>query len=94
MANDGRTLYFSSKGHKSIGGYDIFKSTYDNSTKVWSEPENLGIPINTTSDDFLYVPSPDGMTACYATKEESDNNSIILRKVRLLKVFIRQLIRR
>ena len=44
---DGRTLYFSSKGYNSMGGYDIFKSTLDPQTGKWSYPENLDFPINT-----------------------------------------------
>ncbi len=83
LANNGSTLYFSSKGHNSIGGFDIFKSEYDNVTKTWSTPENMGIPINTTSDDFLYVPSSDGLTASYATTEESDNSKVIVRKIKV-----------
>ena len=51
IAPDG-TLYFSSKGHNGLGGYDIFKSTLTGFK--WSEPENLGTPINTSSDE-VYV---------------------------------------
>ncbi|MBQ3658233.1 MAG: PD40 domain-containing protein [Bacteroidales bacterium] len=51
IAPDG-TLYFSSKGHHSLGGYDIFKSVLNGSK--WSEPENLGTPMNTV-DDEVYV---------------------------------------
>ncbi len=83
LANNGSTLYFSSKGHNSIGGFDIFKSEFDNVTKTWSTPENLGIPINTTSDDFLYVPSSDGLMASYATTEESDNSKVIVRNIKV-----------
>ncbi len=50
---DGKTLYFSSKGHNSMGGFDIFKTEYDEKTRMWSDPENVGYPIN-TSDDNLY----------------------------------------
>ncbi len=49
---DGTTLYFSSKGHNSIGGYDYFKSTWDPETNKWSKAENLGYPLNTTRDDI------------------------------------------
>jgi tetratricopeptide (TPR) repeat protein len=40
---DGKTLYFSSKGHKGMGGYDIYKTTYDEVNDSWSEPINLGL---------------------------------------------------
>lgn len=53
---DGKTLYFSSKGRKGMGGYDIFKSTLINLEKrEWSDPENLGYPINTPDDEVFIV---------------------------------------
>jgi len=51
---DEKYLYFSSKGHNSMGGYDIFVSEYKYDS--WSEPKNLGTPLNTPDDDlFMYV---------------------------------------
>ena len=49
----GDTLYFSSKGHNSCGGYDVFKSYFRN--MQWTKPENLGFPINSPYDDLFYV---------------------------------------
>jgi outer membrane protein OmpA-like peptidoglycan-associated protein/tetratricopeptide (TPR) repeat protein len=66
---DGKTLFFSSKGHNTMGGYDIFYSSYNEETKTWSTPQNLGYPINTTADDVFYVPTPDGKRAYYASKQ-------------------------
>lgn len=51
---DGKTVVFSSKGLKGLGGYDLFKSVYDVETKTFSEPENLGYPINTPGNDTHY----------------------------------------
>lgn len=48
------TLYFSSKGHNSIGGYDIFRTKYNARDKTWSTPENLGFPINSPYDEILF----------------------------------------
>jgi outer membrane protein OmpA-like peptidoglycan-associated protein len=62
---DGRTLYFSSKGHESIGGYDIFYSVFDDG--AWSKPENIGEPINTKEDDYFLVVGANGLTAYYST---------------------------
>jgi outer membrane protein OmpA-like peptidoglycan-associated protein len=59
LTNDGKTLYFSSRGHDNMGGFDIFKSTRD-SAGNWSEPENLGHPINTPDDDVYYYVQKDG----------------------------------
>ena len=67
IGHDGKTLYFSSKGHKGMGGYDIFKSVYDDSTEVWSEPVNMGYPINTPDDDIFFVTTRDEKTGYYAT---------------------------
>ncbi|MDF2436904.1 MAG: ompA [Bacteroidota bacterium] len=55
---DGITLFFSSEGHKSIGGYDIMYSAFKDGK--WSSPTNLGYPINTTEDERFYVLTADG----------------------------------
>lgn len=57
------TLYYASKGRNSIGGYDIFMTVYDEPSKTWSTPKNMGFPINTPFDDVLYIPSSDGTKA-------------------------------
>lgn len=67
MHPDGKTLYFSSQGHNSIGGYDIFKAIFDDKTKKWSVPENIGYPVNTTDDDVFYVVSADGKNGYYTS---------------------------
>lgn len=54
MHPDGKTMYFSSKGHNSIGGYDVFKSEQKEDGS-WSVPENMGYPINTPDDDIYFV---------------------------------------
>lgn len=51
---DGKTLFFSSKGHLNMGGYDIFK-TVKNEKGEWSQPENMGYPINSLGDDIDFV---------------------------------------
>lgn len=65
---DGKTLYFSSTGHNSMGGYDIFKSIYENGR--WSKPINLGYPINTPDDDIFFVLSADGTQGYYSSVKE------------------------
>lgn len=59
MHFDGKTLYFSSKGHFNIGGFDIFKSEYDAGTNTWSKAENMGMPVNSASDDMHFVLTKD-----------------------------------
>ena len=59
-------LYFSSKGHSSIGGYDVFFSKYKDGK--WGNPQNLGIPINTPQDEIAYIRSKkDPSIAYYAS---------------------------
>ncbi|MGB0525858.1 MAG: OmpA family protein [Flammeovirgaceae bacterium] len=53
LAEDG-TLYFSSKGHNSIGGYDVFKSEFNAESMSWGEPENMGHPVNSVLDDNFF----------------------------------------
>ncbi|WP_052732907.1 OmpA family protein [Hymenobacter terrenus] len=65
MQPDGKTIYFSSEGHNSMGGYDIFKSVFENGK--WSEPENLGWPINTPDDDVFFVTSASGRHGYYSS---------------------------
>lgn len=66
---DGKTLYFSSTGHQNMGGYDIFKTKIDDSGE-WSNPENLGYPINSVTDDIFYVVAADGKTGYYSSSRE------------------------
>ena len=67
---DGLTLYFSSKGHNTMGGYDIFKSIYNPQTHSWSKAVNVGYPINSAHDDVFYVWTPDGNRAYFSTQRE------------------------
>ncbi len=63
LTPDGKTLYFSSQGHNSIGGFDVFRSHLD-ADGHWTKAENLGVPLNTPDDDLFYFPSPvDSMVA-------------------------------
>jgi hypothetical protein len=51
FGSDGQTLYFASNGRGGMGGYDLFKTTWNPDENTWSEPENLGYPLNTAYDD-------------------------------------------
>ncbi|PLW93382.1 MAG: hypothetical protein C0592_06340 [Marinilabiliales bacterium] len=65
LLSDGKTLYFSSKGHESMGGYDIFFSIFEDGE--WSYPQNIGYPLNTSDDDVFFVPTLDGREAYYSS---------------------------
>lgn len=66
---DGVTLIFSSNGHKSMGGFDIFVSIIEEDKK-FSEPVNMGYPINTPGDDVFFVTSPDGKRGYFSSSKE------------------------
>lgn len=51
LAPDGKTFFFASTGHNSMGGYDIFKCTWNKKSKSLSKPINIGYPINTAEDN-------------------------------------------
>jgi len=85
LMSDGATLYFSSKGHNGLGGYDIFVST-QNDEGIWSTPENIGAPVNSTSDDYYYVADSYGNMAYYSSdKVEKDKQDIFFVKYNPLK---------
>lgn len=64
---DGVTLYFSSKGRSSMGGYDVFRSTMNAADSSFKKTENLGYPINSTDDDIYFVMAANGKTAYYSS---------------------------
>lgn len=66
---DGRTLYFSSNSHNTMGGFDVYSSTLQEDD-TWSDPKNLGYPINTTGDDVFYFPTNDGKRAYFSSYRE------------------------
>ncbi|MBL8002430.1 MAG: PD40 domain-containing protein [Flavobacteriales bacterium] len=69
MHSDGLTLFFSSKGHATMGGYDIFKTVNtDPDRNAWSEPENMGYPLNTVNDDIYFCLSEDGRTGYFSSE--------------------------
>lgn len=65
---DGSTLIFSSQGHTSMGGFDIFRSEFADG--AWTVPENIGYPINTSEDDVFFTLAPDGRTAYYSSARD------------------------
>ena len=65
---DNQTLYFSSDGHRGLGGLDIFYVKKD-ATGNWGEPQNIGYPINSILDDLGFFVSTDGKTAYFASNK-------------------------
>lgn len=74
LHGDTMALFFSSKGHNTIGGYDIFKAEFD-SMGMPRSPKNLGEPFNSPADDIYYVKTKNGETA-YFSSNRSGNSDI------------------
>lgn len=81
VSEDGTTLTFSSMGHNSIGGFDLFVSKWDTISNSWGEPENMGYPINTSADEmsFCFNKNKDsGYMSCW---REDSNGDLDIYKV-------------
>jgi len=65
---DGKTLYFSSEGHNTMGDFDIFVSTWDGST--WSTPINLGFPVNSPDVDVFFLVSANKRFGFFTSEKE------------------------
>lgn len=70
---DSHTLYFSSDGWPGVGGMDIFYSRMDSSGK-WTEPKNIGYPINSEGDDLGFFVSTDGKTGYFCSNDPARTN--------------------
>ena len=71
MANNGKTLFYSSNNPRiSIGGLDIFRAHQSPITLAWTEPENLGMPINSTGDDAYFKIAKDGITGYFSSSRK------------------------
>jgi len=67
LAKDGRTLYFSSNKTESMGGYDIYKIYFNDTTMTWEDASNVGTPINSSGDDKDFWMAKDGMKAYFSS---------------------------
>ncbi len=81
ISPDGKILYFSSKGHTSMGGHDIFKSNYDEANATFSSPKNLGFPINTTDDDMNFRISKNGKFGYIASSKNGGQGDFDIYRV-------------
>ncbi|UKN03065.1 hypothetical protein K6119_06010 [Paracrocinitomix mangrovi] len=97
LGADSRTMYYSSNGPRSMGGFDIFVTQMDEAEQ-WSEPENIGYPLNSFDDDIFYTTTANGMVGFYSSEKtdgqgdkdiymvETENNYI--KNVAILSGFI------
>ena len=82
LTNDGETLYFSSNRPQSIGGFDIFRCTYLYESEAWSQPYNLGIPINSPGNDQGLQLSTDGLMAHFNSDRKTSYGGFDIYSVR------------
>jgi hypothetical protein len=76
--SDGVTLYFASKGHNSLGGYDIFMTRYNTTIKDYSEPINIGMPFNSSANDYMYVFDEMRNIGWFATDRYQDKDTVVV----------------
>lgn len=75
MHSDSRTLYFASDYHLGFGGYDVFMAKMDKSGQ-WSEPSNIGYPINSEKDEHGFIVSTDGKSVYFASDNLQDKGGV------------------
>ncbi len=83
MHPNGKTLYFCSKGHNSMGGYDIFKSEYDKDNDSWSTPVNLDFAISSPDDDMLFITDKEEKLAYFSSSRASIEGYITVYKINI-----------
>ena len=82
LSPDGKTMFFASDGLYGVGGYDLYKSVWDEQRKRWSAPQNMGFPYSSPADDFLYVESEDGDYVLFASNRECSKDSAYVYAIR------------
>lgn len=76
LSPDGKTIYFASDGLYGLGGYDIYRSEWDDAAGKWSMPQNMGFPFSSPADDFLYVDSEDERYSVFASNRGCPADSV------------------
>ena len=79
LTDDGKTLYFASNGHPGYGGYDIYKSTFENGN--WTEPVNLGKPMNTVGHDIFLTNTADQKSGYFASNRMGGKGGMDIYKI-------------
>jgi hypothetical protein len=86
LTPNGKQLYFSSKGHNSMGGYDVFRADYSDETDAFQEVMNMDFAVSSPDDDLFYVADSLGENAYFASARQSTNGKIHVYKVRVERV--------
>jgi tetratricopeptide (TPR) repeat protein len=82
LSGDDKTLFFSSRGHFNIGGYDVFNSTLQPNGQ-WSAPLNLGYPMNTPDDEIFFNPLKEGYEGYMAREKSGGFGGLDLYKIEI-----------
>jgi len=82
LSPDGMYLYFASKGHATMGGFDLFVSKKDQNGN-WGAPENMGYPLNTVDDDVFFQPMADGKRAYYSSRRDGGSGDLDIYEVEM-----------
>jgi len=73
-------IYFASDGRSGVGGYDLYKSHYDMDRDQWTDPVNLGFPVNSVMDEYLLLPGTDlGMVLFFTNRYNTDSTVAVYR---------------
>lgn len=86
MHPNGKELYFSSKGHNSMGGYDIFRARYDAENNSFGDVTNVDFSISSPDDDLLYVVDKESKNAYFSSKRQSQDGKIVVYKVAVERI--------
>ncbi|GAB5415903.1 MAG: hypothetical protein Crog4KO_06840 [Crocinitomicaceae bacterium] len=92
MHSSGRFLYFSSKGHNSMGGYDVFMCRFDQNTNTFGPPENVDFAISSPDDDLFYIVDSSFSNAYFASARSSEKDKIHVYNVKVVRVPIQEII--
>lgn len=92
MHPSGNFLYFSSTGHNSMGGYDIFMSRYDPNSNSFKTPENVDFAISSPDDDLFYVVDSLFQNAYFASSRQSADGNLHVYRVKVARVPIQEVI--
>jgi tetratricopeptide (TPR) repeat protein len=75
-----KDIYFASDGRSGVGGFDLYKSHYDTERDQWSDPVNLGFPVNSVMDEYLLLPGTDlGMVLFFTNRNRTDSTVAVYR---------------
>lgn len=82
LSPDGKEMYFASEGLYGVGGYDLYRSQWNEDEQRWEPPQNMGFPYSSPADDFMYMETEDGDHILFASNRECVNDSVIVYVIR------------